>query len=158
RLIGLARTRLDARLRTKMDPEDVMQSVLKSFFARHADRPFDLGGWDSLWSLLTAITLNKCGHKVEHFLAARRDVRRERAPPADEEEAASWEGLAREPTPEEAALLAETVEGLFAGLAPEDRRVAERSLQGYSVPEIGDAMGVTQRTVYRRLERVRARL
>ena len=31
RLIGLARTHLDARVRQKVDPEDVMQSALKSF-------------------------------------------------------------------------------------------------------------------------------
>ena len=80
RLIGLARLHLDARLRQKIDPEDVMQSALKSFFIRHAGGAFDLDSWDSLWSLLTVITLRKCGHKLEHFQAACRDVRRETTP------------------------------------------------------------------------------
>jgi DNA-directed RNA polymerase specialized sigma24 family protein len=35
RLIGLARTRLDRRIRQKIDPEDVVQSVFRSFFTRH---------------------------------------------------------------------------------------------------------------------------
>ena len=42
--------------------EDVMASVFKSFFRRHAEAPFDLSSWDSLWSLLTLITLRKCGY------------------------------------------------------------------------------------------------
>src|SRR5262249_58687579 len=70
RLIGLARTHLDRRLRQKVDPEDVMQSALKSFFVRHADGEFDLTGWDSLWSLLVGIPLRKGGHHAERLLAA----------------------------------------------------------------------------------------
>ena len=157
RLIGLARSRLDARLLQKVDPEDVLQSALKSFFWRHADGQFDLAGWDSLWSLLTTITLRKCGHRVEHYHAACRDVRREAVPP-DEDAASSWQALAREPTPDEAALLADTVEQVLRGLDVDDRAIVERSLQGYTVPEISAALGVTERTVYRRLERVKARL
>ena len=34
RLIALARTRLDSRVRQKVDPEDVVQSVFRSFFIR----------------------------------------------------------------------------------------------------------------------------
>lgn len=60
RLVGLARARLDQRLPTKVDPEDVVQSAFRSFFVRCADDRFDLGSWDSLWSLLTVITVRKC--------------------------------------------------------------------------------------------------
>src|SRR5580692_11428902 len=67
RLIGLARSRLDERLRQKVDPEDVMQSVFKSFFRVQADGKLDLANWDSLWALLTVITLRKCGHRIEYF-------------------------------------------------------------------------------------------
>src|SRR6266478_2806061 len=57
RLIGLARTRLQGEMKRKVDPEDVMQSVFRSFFRRHADGKFELEGWDNLWSLLACITL-----------------------------------------------------------------------------------------------------
>src|SRR5438105_690572 len=40
RLIGLARSRLHERLRGKVGPEDVLQSVLKSFFCRVAGGTF----------------------------------------------------------------------------------------------------------------------
>jgi hypothetical protein len=60
RLIALARAELDSRIRQKVDPEDVLQSVYKSFFRRHAEGEFDLDGWDRLWAVLATITINKC--------------------------------------------------------------------------------------------------
>jgi RNA polymerase sigma-70 factor (ECF subfamily) len=159
RLIGLAARHLDDRLRQKVDPEDVMQSALKSFFARQADGQYDLSGWDSLWSMLVVITLRKCGHKAEHFRAACRDVGREQALPDLDEPAHSWEALSREPTPSQAALLAEAVRQVMATLADErERTVLELSLQGCPLPEISGRVGRSERTVQRVLTRVRKRL
>ncbi len=106
RLIGLARTHLDGRIRQKVDPEDVMQSALKSFFVRHQGGQFDLAGWDSLWSMLVVITLRKCGHQIEHYRAACRDVQREQTPlpRVAEDSAPSWEAIANDPTPAQGAL------------------------------------------------------
>jgi hypothetical protein len=41
RLIAPARSRLGDRLRAKVDPDDVVQSVYKSFFLRHANGELD---------------------------------------------------------------------------------------------------------------------
>src|SRR5262245_18476432 len=49
RLIALARRELDTRLRRKLDPEDVVQSVYRSFFGRYQAGQFDLATWDDLW-------------------------------------------------------------------------------------------------------------
>jgi RNA polymerase sigma-70 factor (ECF subfamily) len=103
--------------------------------------------------------LRKCGHKIEHFRAACRDVQRERGVVSgDDDSAANWQAIAREPRPEEAAQLADTVEQLFASLSEDDRRIVELALQGFSPREISDRLGVLERTVYRRLERVKVRL
>lgn len=158
RLIALAQSRLDARLRQKVDAEEVANSALKSFFARQAEGQYDLDDWDSLWSLLTVITLRKCGHRVRHFHAAQRDARREIPGGADADDGPVWEAIAREPTPHEAAELDETVEGLYRGLDEADRRVLEMSLQGYKPDEVAAEVGVARRTVYRVLERVKGRL
>ena len=159
RLIALARTRLNRQLQPKMDPEDVLQSVYKSFFRRQADGEFEVEDWDSLWGLLATITLRKCGHRMEHFRAACRDVRRERVPwSAADQSGVSWEAVARDPTPSEAAILTETLENLMSGLEPEQRDMIQLSLQGYTVAEISDRVGYTTRTVQRLLERVRRQL
>jgi RNA polymerase sigma-70 factor (ECF subfamily) len=143
-----------------VDPEDVLQSVFRSFFVRQADGQFELESWDSLWSLLTILTLRKCRYRVRLFRTARRDVRRELAPitAAEDDSLIGWEAIAREPTPAEAALLAETVEQLFRGLDSEDRRIVELSLQGYKPAEISVQTNRAERTVYRLLERIKGKL
>jgi RNA polymerase sigma-70 factor (ECF subfamily) len=159
RLIWLAGEHLDARLRQKMDPEDIMQSAFKSFFLRHAKGEYDLHSWDKLWSLLTVITLRKCGYHTRHFQAACRDVQRETAAPtADTDALASCLAIAREPMPEEAALLVESVEQLLCGLGEWDRRVVALSLEGYRPSEISAAIDMSKRSVYRVLEKVKDKL
>jgi RNA polymerase sigma-70 factor (ECF subfamily) len=156
-LIALAQRRLDHRVRRKLDAEDVLQSVFRSFFARQAaDQMDDLETWDNLWAMLVVITLRKCGRRVDHFHAACRDVQREVGlqPPADRS-GAGWEVASGEPTPEEAALLTDTVESILCRLDGRHREIFSLTLQGYTAPEVSAAVGCTERTVYRVLERVK---
>jgi RNA polymerase sigma-70 factor (ECF subfamily) len=157
RLVGLARTHLSERIRRKTDPEDVIQSVFRSFFHRCADGQFTIENWDGLWGLLVRLTLRKCDRRVEHFRAARRDVRREVEPAGggEADAAAFAECPTGEPTPLEAAMLTDAVERLMGRLAtPVKRRILELSLQGYTVPEISARVGHYERGV----ERVRAEI
>jgi RNA polymerase sigma-70 factor (ECF subfamily) len=155
RLIGLARGQFNQLLSRKVDPEDVVQSAYKSFFVRHRAGKLEVGDWDGLWHLLTLITLRKCADRAEYFRAKRRDAARE----AGSDKPDAWlAALDREPSPEEAVILAETVEGLFRDVSAHERPVLELSLQGYSVPEICERLGRAERTVRRLRERVRKRL
>ncbi len=154
RLIGLARLHLDGRMRAKVDPEDVLQSVYRSFFVRHGEGQLELEGWDGLWSLLTVMTVRKCGHHRERFFAAKRDLRREDAAGSDTPEVAA----PRQPGPDEAATLADLLETLLAGLDNRSRQVVSMRLQGHTLEEIAAAAGVTDRTVSNVLGRLRERL
>ncbi len=158
RLIALARQHLDAQIRQKVDPEDVVQSVFKSFFPRCADHQYHLDSWDGLWALLVTITLRKCGRKVRHFHGPNHDVRREVEGPGAGDTVTRWLGIAREPTPEEAALLAEVVEQAMRGLKERDRKILELRLQGYSAAEIGAQVRRSENTVNWVLKRIRKRL
>jgi RNA polymerase sigma-70 factor (ECF subfamily) len=158
-LIRLARLHLDTQIRQKVDPEDVAQSVYKSFFLRHADGQFKLTNWDSLWGLLMKITLRKCSRWQEHFHTQARNVDAEVCcQAAGDRSGPGWEALAREPSPEEAALLAETVAKLLAGLEGLNREILILTLQGYTAGEICDQVGRTERTVYRVRRRMKQRL
>jgi RNA polymerase sigma-70 factor (ECF subfamily) len=153
KLVRLAQRRIGALMRRRVDPEDVVQSAYKSFFLRYGAGKLEVHNWSSLWGLLTTITLRKCLDRIEYHRAARRDPKRE--------EAGSepwWETVAREPTPDEAAVLAETVEQLFRDLREDERPMLQMSLQGFSSPEISQELGVSERTVRRLRERVRKRL
>ena len=147
---------LDRHVRRKVDPEDVLQSVFRSFFVRYAANQMQLPNWDSLWGMLVVITLRKCGRRAEYFHAARRDVQREvSSAPAADHSGADWDVSADEPSPSEAAMLTETVERLLDSLEGRQRQILALSLQGCSVPEISAQLGCTERTVYRVLGRVK---
>jgi RNA polymerase sigma-70 factor (ECF subfamily) len=158
-LIGLARRQFGAGLQHKVDPEDVVQSAYKSFFARYGSGRLEAVSWNSLWGLLTLITLRKCAERVAYHRAERRDAAREVSVPVRAEEAGPWlEALSREPTPPEAVLLSETVDQLLAGLDEDERPIVELSLQGYTTQEISERLDQPERTVRRLRERVRKRL
>jgi RNA polymerase sigma-70 factor (ECF subfamily) len=156
-LIALARRRIGDGLRHKVDPEDIVQSAYKSFFHRYGDGGLEAVNWNSLWGLLVLITVRKCIERVAYHRAARRDAAREvPAPPGG---GAPWsEPLGREPTPEEAAVLSETVAQLLAGLDEAERPVLELSLQGYSTREISQQVGRAERTVRLLREGIRKQL
>jgi len=156
-LIAMARRRVDGPLKHKVDPEDVVQSACKSFFYRYSDGNFDIGNWNSLWGLLTIITVRKCSERIAYHRAERRDAARE-VSASQREPAASPELLSREPTPMEAVELSETIDRLLAGLDERERPVVELSLQGFTAREISKRLDRAERTVRLLRERVRKRL
>lgn len=160
-LISKARSRLGTIAKSKMDPEDVVQSVYRSFFNRVNQGQFELENWQSLWGLLVTMTHRKCGRKVEYYFAGKRDVRKERAPAIQLDETESvlqWEAIARDPSSEEAAILTETLEELLATFKPVERDILSLKLQGYSQVEISSQVGRSERTIQRVLEKAEAKL
>jgi RNA polymerase sigma-70 factor (ECF subfamily) len=159
RLIGLAGKRLVGAIRQKVDAEDLVQSAFKSFFRAQEGSAVEVHDWHSLWSLLATITLRKVGYQIRHFLTDKRNVHRE-APtaPAAEGSDIGIEALAREPTPLEAAMLAENVEHILDALEGKARDVIELSLQGWTPAEISAKVGLTERTVFRQVARLKQQL
>ena len=155
RLIGLARSHLDARLKNKVDPEDVVQSAYKSFFLRYGDQTLATQGSEALWSLLTLITLRKCADRARYYRADCRDMNQEAGAPLAGEQEFWREAVSREPTPEHAIILAETVEKVLREVGDDERQVVELSLQGYSTQEISEQLSRAERSVRRLRERVR---
>jgi RNA polymerase sigma-70 factor (ECF subfamily) len=157
-LIALARHRIATGLQHKVDPEDVVQSAYKSFFLRYGEGNLEAVNWNSLWGLLTLITVRKCAERVAYHRAERRDVAREVSAPRGDDAAPAAEPFGREPTPLEAAVMGETVDQLLASLDPDERPVLELSLQGYTTREVSEQLGRAERTVRLLRERVRHRL
>jgi RNA polymerase sigma factor (sigma-70 family) len=159
RLIGLASLHLAGPLRRKVDPEDVVQSALNSFFQRQRRGQVEAADWNSLWSLLVTITLRKCGHKIEYYRAACRDAAREQAALARDDSIQAHEALARDPSPSEAAALVELTEQILNSLRdPREQQIFTLALEGRGSEEISQEVGLTRRTVQRVLARVRSKL
>jgi RNA polymerase sigma-70 factor (ECF subfamily) len=160
RLIVLARQRLGPRIRQKLDPEDVLQSVFRSFFVHQAAGQITgLESWDSLWAMLVVITLRKCGRQIKFYRSASRDVRREIPVLGADSDSSSDGGTSSdEPTPSEAAMLAETVEQLMNDLDERHRAILTLGLQGFSARDISEKLHCTERMAYRVLDRVKEKL
>lgn len=152
-LVALADRRLDARLAGKVDAEDVVQSVFRTLWRRLNAGLLNPAGKE-LWRMLVCITLRKCHREADHYFAACRDVRREGGAACDAASAPT-----PEPTPEEAAILLETLEGLRGGLNSERKRqILDLTLQGYAVADISESVSYYERGVERIRAEIRRRL
>jgi RNA polymerase sigma-70 factor (ECF subfamily) len=159
RLIGLAQTRLSGPVRRRVDAEDVVQSVFKSFFVRLTKGEFDLESKDNIWSLLVVITLRKCGHKIRDMFRQRKDVRREIDPQKEADDSiSSWQALAPGPTPAQAVMLTEIIERILAELKPRERQIVELHLQGCDITDIQSQVQRSAYTIRDVLKRVRRSL
>jgi RNA polymerase sigma-70 factor (ECF subfamily) len=157
RLLRLAKTNLDRRLAARIDEQDVLQSVLRSFFVRHADGQFAFASWSEVWNLLVLMTKRKCVKQAQVHFAERRDVRRNSGL-ACATEGAEVNASSSGPIPAEVVLLAEASDRLWQELSDREKDVLALALAGRTIEQIGAELCRTQRTVRRLLGRVRERL
>jgi RNA polymerase sigma-70 factor (ECF subfamily) len=155
RLTRVAEAHPSRKLTGRVDGEDVVQSVFRTFFRRSAAGEFHIDGSAQLWRLLVKITLRKARAKARHHTARRRDVRAEVAVDGE-----GWlaEAVAREPGPLEAAILVDQIETLLESLPPLSCFVLDLRLQGLGPSEIAPRLGVSRQTVYRTLALLQERL
>ncbi|MDG3007236.1 sigma-70 family RNA polymerase sigma factor [Paludisphaera mucosa] len=149
RLASLARSRLSMRLARRTDPEDVALSAYRSFFVAAREGRYVLGRGGDLWRLLSAIACHKILKQARREGAAKRS--RHVEAPLDQDAEANLTG----PSHEDAVALADELERVFSLLDPFGRRVLQLQLQGLGTPEIGDALGRSERTVRRTTARIR---
>jgi RNA polymerase sigma-70 factor (ECF subfamily) len=159
RLTAMARKRLHPHILQKEDPEDVVQSALKSFFRCHELGNFQLDSQHALWALLVRMTLNKCAHRAEYYFAEKRNILNEADHPSSRASSVlEFEALARDPSPDEAAILAEIVERLVIALKPHQQKIVQLSLEGMATPDIATQVNLSPDSVQRVLKGVRERL
>lgn len=156
RLVALAGSRISPALARRVEAEDVVQSAYRSFFARTGDDRLHVQQSGQLWGLLAAITINKVRAKARFHQADRRDVSNEASVNASN----SCYGivptdLAREPTADEAAALAEQYHRASEQLGAIGRQVFAMYLQNASVPEIAESVKRSERTVRREIDQIR---
>lgn len=158
RLVGLARTRMSERLSQRVDPEDVVQSVYRSFFCKARDGRYELEKSGDLWRLLASITVNKVLKQAERHRQQKRSLAAERPLSGGEEFPASLELMARDPEPHEALALVEELEYVTRNLEPHERTILELKLQGEENEAIAKELERSERTVRRTLEKIKAAL
>jgi DNA-directed RNA polymerase specialized sigma24 family protein len=159
RLVHLARAHLSNSLRRAADEEDVALSAMNSFFRAAAAGRFPrLHDRQDLWRLLLTITLFKARD------LANREHRQKRgggqvlaaADLFDVPDADLDRLVGSEPPPDLAAAFADEVRQRLEELPGEDlRRVALARLEGDTVAETANRLGISRRAVERKLQLIR---
>ena len=163
RLMGLARLKLGGSPRRVGDEDDVVINAFDSFFRAARDDRFDrLQDRSDLWRVLAMLVARKAARQIEHQMRQKRgggQVRGEsvfRA--ADDTSQAGMENLAGEENMagDYVVEMQESLEQLL-DLLPDDeyRAIANMRMEGHSNQEIAEELGCTERTVERRLQRIR---
>jgi RNA polymerase sigma-70 factor (ECF subfamily) len=155
RLMLLARRRIGSRMAARIDPEDVVQSVFRTFFCRLKEDRFQIGGEDDLCKLLVRITVHKTLRQVAFHRAAKRDPAQEAGHGVQAGEML-LQVMDEEPSAETVVAFLDQFEHLLDQLAPADRRILELRFQGHSTEDIARELGLYDRKIRRVLERVRA--
>lgn len=156
RLIALAMSQIHGRLQRRIDPEDVVQSALGSFFRRVADGAYEVDDKHGLWPLLATITINKLRKRIEYHGAGKRALSAEESIFTGES-AVSFipAALADEPDHEDEVALMEELDVVFQRLTPLHREIVMRTLAGDRPIDVAEGVNRTERTVRRVLERFR---
>lgn len=158
RMVMLARNQLSPKLRRRVDPDDVVQSAYRSFFAKTREGRYTVDDSGGLWPLLAAITLSKVRKQVEFNRAQKRSTSRE----ASVDRAGGFgiepELTARTPEPLDVICAVEELDRLMEGLSETHRNILELRLQHRSIDEIAEEVGRSERTVRRVLENLREEL
>ncbi len=148
----VVRRQLPRLLRSRFDSIDFLQSVWGSFFDKIKTGPTDLQEEQNLIAFLAWAARNKVIDECRRAVSQKQNVHRE--------ERTGLDGPAQFAdrkcdTPSQVAQAHETYDRLRE-LLPEDRRVIlELKAAGHSCKEIGDRLGLSERTVERVLENLR---
>ena len=153
RLQALARSQTSEALAARFDPEDVVQSVFRTFFRRASSGLYDVPDGDELWQLLLVLALNKIRDLASHHRAQKRDIGRTDSVAAWTEDAsasnrdgASWE------------VLRVVLDDFLESLPAEHAEIARLRMDGYQVDEISERTRRSKRTTERILNSMRKAL
>jgi RNA polymerase sigma factor (sigma-70 family) len=147
RLVQLASKRLKNLPGLGGYDEDLALRSFHSVYQRLLDpaRPLDLTGRDDLWRLLATRTISRAIDLIRRH--------RPGEVPGDQD---VTQLLSREPTPEEAAEVADECRRLLHSLnEPELRQIALWKVEGYTNEEIAARLDCVPRTIERKVSRIR---
>lgn len=154
RLNALAARQSSPDLARRVAPDEIVQSVFRTFFRRVAQGHYDVPDGDEIWKLLLVIALNKVRAAAVHHRAAKRDMGRTTAGPSYDRALETAEGR------DETALtvLRLVIDEILSGLDATRKRIIEMRIEGYEVAEIGEAVQRSKRSVERVLQEFRTSL
>ena len=153
KLLKLASRETPQDLATRFDPEDIVQSVFRTFFRRAATGQYEAPEGDELWKLLLVMALNKVRGRAAHHRAGKRDVRKTQSLSSDSSTpiSESCDEVARN-------VLCMSVEEVIDKQPESHRNIIRLRIDGYDVRKIAEREKRSKRTVERILQSFRSEL
>jgi RNA polymerase sigma-70 factor, ECF subfamily len=139
------------QLSTRLEPDDVVQSVFRTFFRRLSLDQNTVPQGDDLWKLFLVIALNKIRNLAAFHRAAKRDVRQTTeledtsptspTPPDDDLQTLQW-----------------VIDDILQAQPESTRQMVTLRIQGHDVNDIAEKSGRSKRSVERVLQQFREQL
>jgi RNA polymerase sigma-70 factor (ECF subfamily) len=152
----VVRRQLPRLLRSRFDSLDFLQSVWGSFFRRMRTSPTDFEDSRHLVAFLARAAKNKVIDEYRRAASRKHDMHREESLWGSGPRARELPDAADSPS--EVAQAHEAL-GRMRDLVPEEKRsIVELKAEGLSSKDIGQRLGISERTVQRVLEDLRRRM
>jgi len=151
KVMKLARRHLSRPIAGRVDPEDIAQSVFRTFFHRARNGQFQIDEADDLCKLLARITVHKTFRQIAFHKRAKRDTGVESGEPQE----MILNRLTNGPSPQEAAAFVDQLELFFSKIQPVEKQILELRMEGYNNLEIAAKLNISDRKIRRLMERIR---
>ncbi len=150
RLRVLADRQMSSAIRRTHEADDIVQSAFRSLFRGVNSGAYTAPEGQSLWSLLAVIAI----HKIRRKATRRKSVATLSLDDSAEHHSAQ-ESIEADVSAEQfESSLRESIEGL----RPNEQKIVELRVQGFSVVDIANCLQNSCRTVERTLQRIREKL
>ncbi len=151
RLRALVTSQCGAELQARFDPDDIVQSVFRTFFQGVKESGYDVPQGQQLWGLLFVMALHKIRNHASFHRAAKRDVGLTRGGDClAAHECASDEGSL--------TFLHLLIEDELKSYPDVNRQIVRMRIEGYDILEIVRTTSRSRRTVERVLQAFRKQL
>ncbi len=140
------------------DPaEDVVQSVLLSFFGKHQTDAIDTASDDSLWPILVRGTIRHCHKRVKRwkYRASRGLTATSLGPTSAEDSHPGIDPSDDEPPPDDYVAFLDFLQSFRKGLTERQRQIVELRLEGRTQKEVAEQLQMGLATVERELVTIR---
>lgn len=150
RLLMLVSGKLNERLKKRLDPEDLVMSIMRSAFRETAQKDVGFQDESGFWKWLTTVALNKTYNRIDRETTSKRHYSKEAG-----SDSMLGDHLLSEPTPDDVAEVAELLEKISAKLNDVQAKILLAKLDGLSHAEIAEQLGVSTKTVQRNSHAIR---
>jgi len=152
RLLRSTERNMSDALSSRLDPEDVVQSVFRTFFRRTSEGQYQVPEGEELWKLLLVMSLNKVRSVGKFHRAAKRNICSSSSLAADDAIGLqSRDEFSR-------AILELSINEIISELPESARRIIALRIEGFEVAQISEMTSRAKRTVERVLQNFRAEM